>query len=82
MKRETGVGAVRVSVDRELCVGHGRCYVLAPEVFDEDERGHCVIRRAHVPAALRKQAELGRESCPESAILLENDAPPAGSARR
>jgi ferredoxin len=27
----------RVSVDSEKCVGHGRCYVLAPEVFEEDD---------------------------------------------
>ena len=25
------------------CVGHGRCYELAPDVFGDDERGHCVV---------------------------------------
>ena len=33
----------RVSVDAELCTGHGRCYTLAPDVFDADEVGHCVL---------------------------------------
>ncbi|EUA40756.1 ferredoxin [Mycobacterium avium subsp. hominissuis 101] len=34
----------RVVVDAERCTGHGRCYTLAPDVFDADEFGHCVVR--------------------------------------
>ena len=41
----------RVRVDAALCVGHGRCYVLAPDVFGEDDRGHCVLQLAE--ASLR-----------------------------
>jgi ferredoxin len=52
-------------------VGHGRCYVLAPDVFGEDERGHCVIVEAHVPSELEEKARLGAENCPESAIWIE-----------
>jgi len=62
---------VRVSLDIAKCVGHGRCYVLAPEVFGEDERGHCVILDADVPSALEDQARLGAHNCPESAIGIE-----------
>ena len=43
---------MRVRVDPDRCVGHGRCYVLAPEVFSEDERGHCVVTRAEVTLEL------------------------------
>ncbi|MFP6630433.1 MAG: ferredoxin, partial [Myxococcota bacterium] len=35
--------AVKVRVDSERCVGHGRCYEIASQVFGDDERGHCVI---------------------------------------
>ena len=28
---------MKVRVDDGLCVGHGRCYELAPRVFGEDE---------------------------------------------
>ena len=59
---------MRVRVDRAKCVGHGRCYVLAPEVFQDDERGHCVVPREEVPRALEGQARLGEENCPEHAI--------------
>ncbi len=61
----------RVRVDEKACVGHGRCYALAPEIFDADEDGHCVVRRAEVEGALLEQARAGEESCPERAIHIE-----------
>ena len=62
---------LRVRVDRGLCTGHGRCYVLAPEVFSEDERGYCVVPNPLVPDALADQARAGEDNCPESAIRVE-----------
>jgi ferredoxin len=62
---------MRVRVDRERCVGHGRCYVLAPEVFGDDERGHCVVLAPEVGPALEAQARLGEQNCPEAAISLD-----------
>jgi ferredoxin len=62
---------MRVRVDREKCVGHGRCYVLAPDVFADDERGHCVVRILEPAGELEAQARLGEENCPERAISLE-----------
>jgi ferredoxin len=60
----------RVFVDSDRCVGHGRCYSLAPEVFDADEIGHCVVRVENVSGELEKQADLGAQNCPEEAITL------------
>jgi ferredoxin len=31
---------VKVHVDQEICQGHGRCYSLAPELFEPDEIGN------------------------------------------
>ena len=62
---------MKIRLDEERCTGHGRCYSLAPEVFDEDERGHCVVRLARVPAELREAALRGVEACPETALALE-----------
>ena len=28
---------MKVSVDAEVCTGHGRCYVLGPDVFASDD---------------------------------------------
>jgi ferredoxin len=62
---------VRVRVDPAICVGHGRCYMLAPEVYGEDERGHCRVEREEIPGELEQAARLGADSCPEAAILVE-----------
>jgi ferredoxin len=60
-----------VRVNADLCVGHGRCYVLAPDVFDADEFGHCIVLEEQVGAALEGQARMGAENCPEQAISIE-----------
>ncbi|MDQ1479876.1 MAG: ferredoxin [Actinomycetota bacterium] len=60
-----------VRVDTDLCVGHGRCYALAPDVFGADEFGHAVVLEEQVAAALEAQARLGAENCPEQAITIE-----------
>ena len=62
---------VTVRVDPDLCVGHGRCYVLAPDVFGTDEFGHCVVLEEQVPDALTADARTGAENCPEQAITIE-----------
>jgi ferredoxin len=64
---------MKVQVDLELCVGHGRCYMLAPEVFDEDDRGHCLLRFENVPPELEDRARMGETNCPEGAIELSED---------
>jgi ferredoxin len=62
---------VRVTVDPDLCVGHGRCYALAPEVFAPDDYGHCVIVVADDLAAdLEAVARAGADACPEHAITM------------
>jgi ferredoxin len=45
--------------------------MLAPEVYGEDERGHCRVEREEVPRELEQAARQGAESCPEAAILVE-----------
>ena len=61
----------RVSIDRDMCVGHGRCYSLAPDVYDSDDEGFSELI-ADTPATpeLRQQARLGADTCPEHAIKL------------
>ena len=61
---------VTVRVDPDLCVGHGRCYVLAADVFGADEFGHCIVLEEQVSAALEAQARMGAENCPEQAITI------------
>jgi ferredoxin len=63
---------VKVFLDRTACQGHGRCYALAPELFDCDDEGNAVVRiDGPVPPADEDAARLAADSCPEYAIRLE-----------
>jgi ferredoxin len=65
---------MRVIVDVGRCQGHGRCYDLAPDVFESDERGHThVAVTGELPALLEPEARVGVRNCPESALWLIAD---------
>jgi ferredoxin len=60
---------MRVIVDVNRCQGHGRCYDLAPDVFEPDARGHAdVTVPGELPAVLEPEARVGVRNCPESAL--------------
>jgi ferredoxin len=61
---------MKVRVDRERCVGHGRCYEIAPEIFGDDERGHCVVLQETVPREHEGVASRAEANCPERAIAI------------
>ena len=60
----------RVFLDAQRCVGHGRCYTLAPDVFDADEVGHSIVLVDEVFGELAEHAAVGEQNCPEQAITL------------
>ncbi|HEX5586500.1 MAG TPA: ferredoxin [Acidimicrobiia bacterium] len=63
---------MRVAIDTERCSGHGRCYVLAPSLFVDDDRGYGQVR-GHGTVAPEREADAQRAvvACPEQAITLE-----------
>jgi ferredoxin len=61
---------MRIEVDAEACTGHGRCWSLAPEVYEADDDGYCATRQLDVPPELEEQARKGAASCPERAIAV------------
>jgi ferredoxin len=62
---------VRIAIDSERCTGHGRCYSLAPDLFDCDDRGYGTVRDPAVPVGLEDQARTAVANCPEQAVSLE-----------
>jgi ferredoxin len=64
---------MRIEVDPEACTGHGRCYTLAPDVYEPDDDGYCATRSLDVPAGLEEQATIGAKNCPERAITIVHD---------
>lgn len=65
---------MRVELDRERCTGHGRCYALAPSVFDADDEGYGTVLAGDVPAGSEEAARRAAANCPERAITLIDDA--------
>jgi ferredoxin len=58
------------------CMGHGRCYTLAPQLLSSDEEGYVTIRGGDaidVPDDLRGLAEEVAGTCPESAISVTDE---------
>jgi ferredoxin len=63
---------MKIVFDRAKCQGHGRCYSLAPEVFESDDEGYAVqLVSGDVPAELEDAARLAADNCPEYAITVE-----------
>jgi ferredoxin len=69
----TVTGPLRVVVDRDACVGHGRCYTLAPDVWASDDEGfpELVSEQPLATAELQRQARLSVAACPERALSVE-----------
>ncbi len=62
---------MKLQLDDELCQGHGRCFALAPELFDADDEGFAVLLvEGEVPTELESDAQLCADNCPEFAITV------------
>ena len=55
------------------CTGHGRCAVMAGELYEVDDDGYNLHRGStiDVPPGLEDAARYGAKVCPERAIVLE-----------
>jgi ferredoxin len=62
---------MRIRVDEDVCQGHARCNLTAPQLFGlRDEDGHAVVLHAAVPAELEELARRAVIGCPERAIRI------------
>ena len=63
---------MKLSVDGTGCMGHGRCYQMAPDLLTYDDEGYVTIRgqAIDVPADQIEAAEDAEGTCPEQAITL------------
>ena len=66
---------MKMRVDGEQCMGHGRCYRLLPDLLSSDEEGFVTIRdlTINLPADSWELAEEAEGTCPEGAISLTRD---------
>jgi ferredoxin len=69
---------MRIELDNAKCRGHGRCYNLAADTFDEDQRGYSMIRPGaeQVGTTQISTVKNAVATCPEQALHLLDDHPP------
>ncbi|OBG28478.1 ferredoxin [Mycobacterium alsense] len=61
---------MRVVVDHERCEGHGRCFAVAPSVYDVDDDGYSTVDSVTVAAGMEEAAREGAAACPRQAIAV------------
>ena len=63
---------MKLTVDGANCMGHGRCYQMAPDLLTYDDEGYVTIRdqAIDVPAGQVEAAEAAEGTCPEQASKL------------
>ena len=66
---------MKLRVSAELCMGHGRCYALAPEVYAPDDEGYNSARGETIEVADEhaQSGARGARGCPEGAIEIVED---------
>jgi ferredoxin len=67
---------MKVEVDLEICVGHGKCYLTAPEVFQpgDDEGRTKILREAGADELdLLRRMRKAVNGCPEGALRIVED---------
>lgn len=62
---------MKVRIDRDLCLGVSNCVVIAPTVFKLDKENKAVV--LNPPSVDDAKLLEAAESCPENAIIIEDD---------
>ena len=62
---------MRVTVDKDKCQGHARCYATCPEVFELDDVGFAITSDRLVEPEFEEQVRIAEQCCPELAIIIE-----------
>ncbi len=64
---------MRIRVIRDKCQGHARCWAQSPALFELDDEGYILPADIVVPVEQERAAWLGAKSCPERALVIEQD---------
>lgn len=62
---------MKAKVDRDACIGCGLCTTICPQVFEMDDDQIAIVIADPVPTNAEDEAREAEESCPTSAISIE-----------
>uniref|UniRef100_UPI003D89D65D ferredoxin n=1 Tax=Gordonia sp. B7-2 TaxID=3420932 RepID=UPI003D89D65D len=64
---------MKISVDYDMCDGHGECVIAAPEVFDLNDDGDTVLLLNDDPGEeLRPKVAAAVRLCPVAVLRIED----------
>jgi ferredoxin len=64
---------MKVRIDADMCVGQGRCFSVAPDIFGFDDLGNGVVLvTGELSPTQLEGARLAQANCPEHAIFIED----------
>ena len=61
---------MKITVERDKCIGAGQCMLNAPELFDQDEEGTVVVLDEHPTDEQESAACNAEHACPARVITL------------
>ncbi len=64
---------MKVRLEQSKCVGHAQCYAVDPNLFPIDESGYSILEEHEVRPEDEEVTRDGVASCPEMALILEED---------
>ena len=65
---------MKLTIDRQTCMGHGLCYYTAPDLVTDDDRGFGqVVGDGYVADSQLDLAAQAESLCPERAVRLLDD---------
>lgn len=62
-----------VKADFGVCQGYANCVMAAPSVYDIDDDGTVVLLKAEISEEERANVEEAVNSCPVSALSIEDE---------
>ncbi|MFJ3879014.1 ferredoxin [Streptomyces sp. NPDC090077] len=64
---------MRISVDRDVCIGAGQCVLTAPQVFEQDEDGFGGVRPGRADGGGSPLVREAARACPVSAVTVREE---------
>lgn len=62
---------MRVTVDKDMCIGAGQCVVTAPDVFDQDDDGFVELLNASPGEGDADAVREAAHVCPARVITVD-----------
>ena len=67
------ISQMRITADRDVCIGAGMCVMNAEEVFDQGDDGIVVVLEVEVPPEHADAAARAVANCPSGALRRIDD---------